>query len=718
MPRSSLVLILVSIAPAVGRGQGLNATPVDYGRDIKPIFSSRCFACHGAVRQRAGLRLDALSLIHKGSKSNPVIAPGKAAQSLLINAVVGKDRPRMPPEGAALTQHEIDTLRTWIDEGAKGPNEPIPADPRNHWAFRPPVKPVLPEKGNAIDGLVAAAWKKHGLHPNPPADKAVLLRRVYLDLIGLPPTREQLHAFLEDHAPDAYEKVVDLLLASPQYGERWGRHWMDVWRYSDPFGNGQEYRYSQRHIWRWRDWIIESLNADKGYDRMIMEMLAGDEIAPTDRDTLRATGYLARNWYKFNRNAWMQDTVEYTAAGFLGVTLRCARCHDHKYDPVSQKDYYHFRAFFEPHDIRIDAMPGQTDLVKDGVARAFDAHPEAATYLFRRGDERAPDKERSLSPAVPVVLGGEAAVSPVRFTQKEINPPTSSGRRLALARWITDRNNPLTARVAVNHMWMRHFGKPLVASVANFGLSGQKPTHPELLDYLAVELIQSGWSMKKLHREMVTSSIYRLDSGTLDTRNLAADPENRYLWHMNSRRMEGEAVRDSVLATSGQLDRTMGGPVLDDSQGQTSCRRTIYFRFNTEYRLQFLDQFDAASTTECYQRPESVIPQQALALSNSALALNQSRRLARQLTQAASEPGAFVIAAFEQVLGRACTAAEQARCEQFLRDQAEVLKHPAQLHAFPIGPDPPTLPSTNPAQRARENLVLVLYNHNDFVTIR
>jgi Protein of unknown function (DUF1553)/Protein of unknown function (DUF1549)/Planctomycete cytochrome C len=1072
------ILCFASFGPAYG------AAEVDYLRDVKPILSARCFACHSAVRQKAGLRLDALALIHKGSKSNPVIVPGKAAQSLLLDAVLGKDRSRMPPEneGTALSAIEIATLRAWIDQGAKGPTEPIPPDPRNHWAFRPPVKVPTTENANPIDAFVTAARQKQagqGLHPNPPADRAILLRRVYLDLVGIPPTREELHAFLADKSPDAYEKVVDHLLARPQYGERWGRHWMDVWRYSDPFGNGQEYRYSQRHIWRWRDWIIESLNADKGYDRMIVEMLAGDEVAPADPNTLRATGYLARNWYKFNRNAWMQDTVEYTAAGFLGLTLRCARCHDHKYDPLPQQDYYRFRAFFEPHDIRVDPMPGQPDLLKDGIARAFDAQAGAETYLFRRGDERMPDKSRALTPAVPGVLGGDMVVKAVQFagpdllralgpaadqarrlaradlqsadaavkhsteaiaaarqhldqitrgvapveqapppllhdtfaksrpdvwqvvrgkwawekglvcqaasafatvttktnhpanlmgrvryrttgggirsvgfsydvagtsfqaiyinagdssavrafhrvngqdtypqegvvpypvkvgeeitldfavrgnllntwvngklcnvyrlptprqagafslwthdataeflelrlealpdsvilvekpgedrrsplgkpivltktdaevalrqaetdgmvaqckqaiaraalaavearvvaeqaryagtnnpalartaakaerqvavlqadlsvrlaeqTQAgdpkraaakqalaaaqaqasreddaytplvQLNPATSTGRRLALARWIASRNNPLTARVAVNHIWMRHFGKPLVASVANFGLTGQKPTHPELLDYLAVDFMDSGWSMKKLHRLMVTSATYRQGSQAADTVNLAADPENRYLWRMNPRRMEAEALRDSLLATAGQLDRTMGGPILDETLGQTSGRRSIYFRFNTEYRIQFLDQFDAASTTECFERKESIIPQQALALSNSALALNQSRLLARQLTQAAPEAGAFVTAAFEQVLGRPPTSAEKARCERFLSDQAVVVKDPARLQPFPPGPDAAIAPSGDPAQRARENLIQVLYNHNDFVTIR
>lgn len=1106
MQRISVFLVCLSATSP------LSATEVDYVRDVKPMLIARCVSCHGAVRQKAGLRLDAAGLIRKGGKRGPAIIPGKADESLLIDAVLGKDRPRMPPEkdGEALPAASVGLLKAWINQGAKAPDEPIPADPRNHWAFRTPTRPAVPVVAatervtNPVDAFVAAERGKHNLRANPPADRALLLRRVYLDLVGVPPTREELHAFLADTSVDAYEKVVERLLASKQYGERWGRHWMDVWRYSDPFGLGEEYRYSQRHIWRWRDWTIESLNADKGYDRMVTEMLAGDELAPADRDTLRATGYLARNWYKFNRNVWIQDTVEYTAAGFLGLTLRCARCHDHKYDPISQQDYYQFRAFFEAHDIRIDPIPGQPDVLKDGIARAFDGKPDAPTYLLQRGDERTPDKSRVLGAAVPALLGGELAIQPVVFTdgdyaralapaveearqfarseltaaeigakqaadavatartrlaqiaagmkpveaappaflhdtfaaarndvwktvsgqwgwengrlvckmpssfatlttktnhpanfmgrvryrttggrigsvglsydvagndfqaiyinagtgsavrafhrvkgqdtyptggivehpvklneevtldfavrgnllntwvngklrnvyrlpiprqtgvfslwthdataeflelrlaalpdsvtlaerpgddrasplggsatltkaeaeqalkqaetaaalaekrrilrkaeqdalearvsaeqakyaepadtakqqasalaagkaEREANrlktdlavveadetvararaapapqdgaakkalinaekkladakkaheaavvavakpdatytpllrldPARSTGRRLSLARWITDRQNPLTARVAVNHIWMRHFGRPLVASVSNFGLNGKKPTHPELLDWLAVEFMESGWSMKKLHRLLVTSQTYRLASSTADARHAqAVDPENTYLWRMNARRMEAETVRDSVLAAAGQLDPTMGGPILDEKLGQTSRRRSVYFRFNTEYKMLFLDQFDPASPTECYERRESVVPQQALALHNSALVLGQSRLLAKRLTEGAPAAPAFVVAAFEQVLGRAPTAEEKDRCDRFLQEQAVLLKDSAKLNAFPPGPDAVAAPSADPAQRARENLVLVLFNHNDFVTIR
>ena len=296
-----------------------------------------------------------------------------------------------------------------------------------HWAYRRPVRPVVPKvKGaawvrNPIDAFIAAEHEERGLKHLPEADRRVLLRRVYVDLIGLPPTVSETRAFLADRSSGAYEKTVDRLLADPRYGERWGRHWMDVWRYSDPDGFAGRVDYSQNHIWRWRDWIIESLNQDKSYSRMVTEMLAGDELAPTDPQTLRATGYLVRSWYRFSRHSWLQDTVDHTATAFLGISLRCARCHEHKYDPIAQEEYYRFRAFFEPYDVKIDQTPGETDIHKAGVVRAYNSEPKEQlpdaknagvnlpaifkeTHRLIRGDERNPDKD-VLTPGVPAALG-------------------------------------------------------------------------------------------------------------------------------------------------------------------------------------------------------------------------------------------------------------------------------------------------------------------------
>lgn len=854
---------------------------VDYLRDVKPILTRRCVSCHGTLKQRGGLRLDTAQRILQGGESGSAVEPRQAAESLVVIAVTGEDGWRMPPEGEgeALKDDEIRLLKAWIDAGATAPREDEPPDPRQHWAFRPPVRPETPVIKNTywvknpIDAFLVRSHEQHGLTPVAAADRATLLRRVSLDLTGLVPTPQELGAFLDDPAEDAYEKVVERLLDSPRYGERWGRHWMDVWRYSDWDGYGAEVRESQPHVWRWRDWIVESLNADKGYDRMIVEMLAADEAAPGDDSALRATGFLVRNWYKFNRNVWLDNIIEHTSKAFLGITMNCARCHDHKYDPITQHEYYQLRAFFEPHEIRTDRIPGQPDTTKDGLVRVYDAKLEQPTFLFRRGDEKDPDKGKALTPRLPAIFGdadleigkiefskeiaypglrafireealkqardalvvakaevarqkgkpgapvvekalaaSEAAMTAMearlaadqakhqtpprsdsellarlaaiaerqaaflkagvevarvdeklRVAAEELKskpndskakktaadlekqlvslrkayetaqealsktdasytklsptyPATSTGRRLALARWIGSTRSPLTARVAVNHVWMRHFGTPLVPTPENFGVNGKPPTHPELLDWLADEFVQRGWSFKALHRRIVTSNAYRMSAtpsseGEADA-NLAADRTNQYYWRMNPRRMEAEEVRDNVLAIAGSLDTAMGGPDLDPSAGESSARRSLYFRHSKEKRMAFLRQFDSPSVVSCYRRSESVVPQQALALANSKLTLEQARALTRSI---AREDGprsdfAFVESAFLRILGRRPTGDERRECEAYLHDLAQRLgEHPAMTTSSN---------AESPAEHARASLVHVLYNHNDFVTVR
>lgn len=894
------VALLLGLLPG---GQPLRADErVDYLREVKPLLTARCYACHGALKKRGKLRLDTAESIRKGGAEGPAIIPGKSSQSLLVERVTDMGERRMPPEseGEALTEKEILVLRKWIDQGAVAPSDEKPeADPKDHWAFRPPVKSSVPQVKNQawvrnpIDAFIVAEQEKRGLQPQPAADKRILLRRVYLDLIGLPPTREEMAAFLADNSADAYEKAVERLLASKAYGERWGRHWMDIWRYSDAWGLGNDLRNSQKHIWHWRDWIIESLNEDKGYDQMIREMLAADELYPADLDKLRATGYLARQYFRFNRNTWLDETLEHTAKAFLGLTLNCAKCHDHKYDPISQVEYYKLRAFFEPYQVRIDQLPGETDLDKDGVPRVFDCNLEAPTYRFVRGDEKRPLKDDPLAPELPALLSfSELEIKPVSLTPEahfpglrkyvledhlrvaetriasartalqqakktleelpaavepadtpkqakpaskltpeqartavlaaekalayaEAQPPslkarasadrsrfqtppapdaavlaqlaarserqlavlkaeedlaraeldlrraeaakkadaekkrntarealgkarkdlesngdaytslrgslkalespveteasrakpyptTSSGRRTAVANWMTDARHPLVARVAVNHIWARHFGKPLAPTIFDFGRKGREPTHPALLDYLAVELRENRWSMKHLHRLMVTSATYRLTSSSAGAR-ADSDPENRYYWRMNPIRMEAQVVRDGLLHLAGELDPAFGGPSVPVSDG--SRRRSLYFVHSHNVHDKFLSIFDDANVLECYRRAESILPQQALALSNSKLALDMAdkitSRLSKQLANASDAE--FARAAFELVLASQPNAAEQAACEEALAQLLDLARQDKQ-------PDP--------VQRARANLVHTLLNHNDFVTIR
>jgi hypothetical protein len=933
--RSLHVFTLIGLASIGGSFADLLAADVpDFLRDVKPILAQRCFRCHSSLEQESNLRLDGVPAILKGGDGGSVVVPGKSGDSRLIVAVEQRGDLKMPPEGEPLSAKQIAVLRAWIDAGAPAPPEGAEAK-TDHWAFQKPVRPIVPTmvdsawSANPIDAFVAARHAELKLTRVGEAPPNLLLRRLYIDLIGLPPTADELAEFLRK--TDAYEEVVDRLLASPAYGERWGRHWMDVWRYSDWDGYREEVRESKPHIWRWRDWIVESLNADKPYDRMVQEMLAADELAADDPNTLRATGYLVRSWYKFNRNKWLDDAVEHTGKAFLGVTFNCARCHDHMYDPLEHREYYALRAFFEPYDIRTDRLPGESDTNKSGLARVFDAKAETPTFVFIRGNEKEPLKDQPVAPAVPKLLQSvPCSIEPVTLPQivaypgladfvreetlaaakkelekaktvfrtaeqklaeafssseqlppipdprppvpsaalhdadaqfalaraalaaaeaglafnearlaadranyaasppaeakelslaaaaiervfnrlqaekglllAEINllaaerakkpddaktatavtaaqtalnnaikaradaaaaleapakdysrltptyPATSTGRRLALARWITSNENPLAARVAINHIWLRHFGSPLVPTMFDFGLNGKPPTNPPLLDWLAVELMENGWRMKSVHKLIVMSRTYRLASagsgqvqgsrfkvqsstndstlnfelGTLNS----CDPENLYYWRANPRRMEAEAVRDATLFLAGTLDLARGGPEVDQNQGLTVPRRSLYFRSSKEKKMEFLALFDSANPVECYRRSESIAPQQALALANSTLSLAQSRVLAQKLSESLGDMPAeeaaprFVESAFVRILCRQPTADERAACLAFLREQSQTLADVASLTVFSAGPAASVQPSSDPQQRARESLVHVLFNHNDFVTVR
>jgi len=787
--------------------------------------------------------------------------------------------------------------------------EPNPAnrpDPGSHWSFRPVHPPAVPSATsswgrNPVDAFLSDRHRNLGLRPVEPASPNVLLRRLYIDLVGVPPTTAELQDFVSDPSEERYVEVVERLLASPRHGERWGRHWMDVWRYSDWAGHGAEVRESQPHIWRWRDWIVESVNTDKPYDQMIVEMLAADELAPLDSGSLRATGFLVRNWFRYNRNVWIEATVEHTAKAFLGLTVNCARCHEHKSDPISQMDFYRMRAFFEPYDIRTVSMTEGGDPNANSLVQAFDGRLADPTFVFTRGDEARPETNQPVNPQILEFLmarpaeirevtmplesfypaltekalksalalsdaavstaekKAEAAWATALAAEKDIEasrlsadlashqaafaraegvalrsrivaerlkqglvpgdldsaaraagaaehqvkvaaaevavaeavaalqkvprapkpndpaatgapeskpdpklqealaaaekklaesrdalgaarkaalepstnytalgpvyPKTSTGRRLGLARWIAHRDNPLTARVAMNQLWMRHMGSPLVPTVFDFGRAGQPPTHPELLDWLAAEFLQQNWSLKAMHRLIVTSSAYRMKTsgGTVAEHNHAKDPDNRYLWRMNVRRVEAEVVRDSLLQVSGGLDSTMGGPELDQGAGESSTRRSLYFRHAKEKVMEFTQTFDGPGVAECYRRDESIVPQQALALANSVLVKSQSRRLAQTLSDSLGEPASdepFIRAAFTRILGRPPTPEEMAACQEFLGRQAALLSDPSGLTPASVGDASQVPPSKDPIRRAKEDLIVVLLNHNDFVSIR
>ena len=1265
---------LVGLALIAGVSHGGEG---DYEQTIKPLLAQRCYACHGVLKQEANLRLDTGAAIRQGGDSGPAVMPESADASEILKRITSTELDqRMPPEGEPLTAKQVAAIKSWIVAGAVSPaGEKPEADPSEHWAFRIPVRPEIPSVtkpgdwptgidagvhreaavqsdsqdatsddaksrdakgaegqplavpraavgGNEIDAFLDRAMLDAGIRPRPQASDSVWLRRVYLDLIGLPPTSEELRDFLADGSSGRYQHVVDRLLDSPLYGERWARHWMDIWRYSDWFGRRHvpDVWNSAPQIWRWRDWIVRSLNGDKGYHQMLREMLAADEVVPESPEDGVATGYLIRNWYALNPNDWMRSTVEHTGKAFLGLTFNCAHCHDHKYDPISQEDYFRLRAYFEPIYIRQDRVPGEADpgpfqdynystlrkIQRLGAVKVFDKNPEAATWLYTGGDERNRQEDRGkIAPGLPAFLGGNklSKVEPVElppvawypaldpriqqtilsdavaavkaaegalaaipeatsdqatvgddpvaktqaafdaalraseaagkprilsgqqsmlldattgrriinhrlkglppiedgfvisfelellssthfnfqlakdldkgltagfvgfeggrilgyqpgtFTEFEVGkyadaegerrfrvelklepssdrmlltvrslkpgtaavdghngqkegasradaktdpmpndlpqtpllvdavpiamngwnpaahpemgitfdartgtkgavdewvlrrkaagddakgkarkpvrrprpstrgkakelirfdfeppayadgtdvvgqggwelshiaqapatskvvrhygdaeldrlaqavevaravrdapglrrraaqmeldtaraavaatesriradrlrhgveqgdadaaardaeaatreaavkrgaadvaaqqaamataqakpaddanrgkeldaagqgltaardrlakaeaeaaapakgeypplgpsyPKTSTGRRKALADWIASDRNPLTARVAVNHIWARHFHMPLVATVYDFGRSGARPTHPELLDWLAVELVRSGWSMKHLHRLIVTSEAYRRSSraGGPDAPQLAIDPENRMLWRMNVGRLEAEVLRDSVLMVAGKLDLTPGGQEIENGETLTSDRRSLYYSVHPEDggKSPLGQLFDGPDPTECYRRTRSIIPQQALALTNSDWVHQASAGIVRQwdraeadrtdanradasLGSADSADRRFVTEMFARILTRAPSSDELSVCMETLASR-------------PVGQTADATPSSggessaDAVRKLRESFVRALLNHNDMITIR
>ena len=918
----ALTILLVLLASTASLRA---ADQIDYEKQIKPIFARRCISCHGVLKHEAELRLDTGALARHGGDSGEAIAVGDSASSLLLKRVSATDpAERMPQEGEPLTAEQIAAIREWIDQGANSPTDEKPErDPREHWAFRRIVRPPVPKVSSAgwarnpIDAFIAANHKREGLSPQAEATRPELVRRLYLDLIGLPPTRQQIKELDSDREDGWYERLTDRLLNSPQHGERWARHWMDIWRYSDWWGLGDQLRNSQQHIWHWRDWIVDSLNSNVPYDEMVRSMLDADELYPNDLSKLRATGFLARQYFLFNRNIWLEETVEHVSKAFLGLTMNCAKCHDHKFDPIEQVDYYRMRAFFEPYYVRMDSVPTEPDLSRDGIPRVYDGALDTPTYLFVRGQEGNPDKANPLSPGVPEIFAfKELAIKPVQIppeacqperrswvvksnleaatkklaaaetelvaanerlaeasaeassetpasaatgkdtakvdatkkannvaaaradvdasecaialaaaelcsvksradamhanwskvddktgnaalvevAQKSMNKaisaqrraemtkalyevadakrrilrarpeqkatieaelakardsrnkatktadtaigkddhftplvgaqaaPTrflstleddktvswsdrSSGRRKALADWITDPGNPLTARVAVNHIWNRHMGTPLAANVFDFGRNAPPPVNQELLDWLAAELIDSGWDMKHLHRLIVNSATYRMSSAaTRHEAEVAKDPDNAFWWRRNTIRLESEVIRDSILSLAGTLDQTMGGPPVAPASEEDSRRRSIYFFHSNNERNLFLTTFDAPLVTECYRRDQSVVPQQALAMTNSRLVLDSAKPIAEKIAKAMNAKTSeiddvdFIHDAFLLLLGTSPNEDELSVSQQALEKWRQLPKATS--------------------QNSRSYLVWSLLNHNDFITLR
>jgi cytochrome c553 len=703
----ALVLTFAVGAPA----SAADPSPEDvrfFESRVRPLLADKCIKCHGPEKQKADMRLDSAAGVKKGGDSGkPLVNPGKPDESLLLQAVRHAEGVKPMPPNEKLKDSEIADLAAWVKRGAPFPAETKAAgtDPAKHWAFQPVRTPAVPEIRNhkseirnEIDAFVLAKLEAAGLKPAPPADKRVLIRRATFDLTGLPPTPEEVEAFLKDNVPDAYEKLIDRLLASPAYGERWGRHWLDVARYAD--SNGLDENTAHGNAWRYRDYVIKSFNTDKPYDRFLVEQIAGDLLPAATRearnDQLVATGFLALgpkvlaepDEKKMDLDI-VDEQLDTLGRAAMGLTLGCARCHDHKFDPVTAADYYALAGVFvstktmenfkkvarwhenplaTPEEIkekadldariaklkeRIKALTAKKDDESKAEAKKLQAElaaleksarelPSAMGVtegkptdvpLLRRGNHLTPGAV--VARRFPTVLAGE----------KQPSLPKDQSGRLELAKWLTDPKHPLTARVMVNRVWRWHFGKGLVRSVDNFGLIGEKPTHPELLDWLAVQFVKDGWSLKKLHKRIMLSATYQMGSAH-DAKAALADPDNRLLWRANVRRLEAEAIRDSLLAVGGLLDRTPGGPALThvknrdylfdhtskDKTTYASDRRSVYLpviRNNLYDVFQLFDAPDPAVSSG--DRAATTVPTQALFFLNSELATRAADALAGRI---------------------------------------------------------------------------------------
>jgi cytochrome c553 len=670
---------------------------------IRPVLAGSCFKCHGPKRANNGLRVDSREALLKGGQHGPAILPGRPDKSLLIRALGRLDAEiKMPPD-KPLPQSVRADFATWVNHGAVWPATASAGfQSQKHWAFEPVQRQRLPADPSGwsttpIDRFVLAGLREHGLEPVPMADKRTLIRRLSYDLIGLPPTPDELAAFLADQAPEAWAKLVDRLLASPHYGERWGRHWLDVARYADTAGDNADYPIPEARLYR--DYVIDSFNSDKPYDQFVQEQLAGDILArngPQDRFAERvvATGFLAlsRRYATAPYELWhltLEDTIDTTGRAFLGMTLRCARCHDHKFDPVTQQDYYALYGIFAStqfpwaggEEFASMKKPRQ-HFVSLGAGTAPDG---AAAYAVQEGKPvdaciqlrgEVDQPGATVRRGVPEFLAGD---------RPPVMPASGSGR-LQLARWLTAPDNPLVARVLVNRVWQHHFGKGIVGTSSNFGLRGDAPTHPELLDWLAADFVDHGWSIKNLHRRIVLSTTYRLSSRH-DDANTTRDPANRSYWRFDRQRLDAESIRDALLLVSGNLDRrrprrhpfpgieqwkwTQHQPFKDI---YPSNHRSVYLMTQRFQRHPFLALFDGADTNSSTERrTTSTVPQQALFLLNNPFARDQAAGLARRLLAESGAPAWRIDLAHRWAWSRPANPIEVERGLRFLEDYARAL---------------------------------------------
>lgn len=770
----------------------LLAEPVNYMKEIKPVLSTACYQCHSATQQKHGLRVDTAAAILKGGQSGAAIVPGDSANSLLIKAVQGtaKDLSRMPYKKGPLEDEKVALLKRWIDEGAHAPANEKP-DAVMHWSFVPvaeslPVPAVKDKKWarNPIDNFILARLEKQKIKPAVEADKITLIRRLYLDLLGLPPKIEEIDAFIQDKRPDAYERLVDRLLANPHHGERWARHWLDAAHYGDSNGYSID---GPREIWKYRDWVIDALNRDLPFDQFTIEQIAGDLLPNATTDNKIATGFYRNTMINQEggidkeqfRIESIFDRVNTTGSTWLGLTIGCAQCHDHKFDPIAQKEYYQFFAFLNNQDepelqlateaeqARLEELKKETETLEAELkdyAKAAEADvlawqksltPEQVAHLsseltqiletppekrtlkqnlklldqvrkddpaykqrkskFLKAEKKKPNttstmvmQERAEPRESFIFIKGDftrhgekvAPGFPKLFTpswaeNKNVN-------RLDLAKWLVDEKNPLTARVTMNRMWMRYFGKGIVETDNDFGTQGSAPVNVELLDWLAREFMHQKWSMKAMHRLIVTSATYRQSSNARPDLK-EEDPYNKLHARQNRFRLEAETIRDVALATSGLLSEKIGGrsvfpPIPEGamtvgqvkrewkvSPGEDRYRRGMYTFFYRATPPPALVGFDAPDATSvCTRRIRSNTPLQSLTLLNEQGFVELAQGLAlRVLDQPGLNETGRLDYAFRLCVGRTPEKDERQRLVKLLANELEAFsKEPDEAKAL------------------------------------
>jgi hypothetical protein len=668
--RLSVVALLFAGPVLVSPGQ---ATAADilagdfFEAKVRPLLAANCYQCHGDKKQESDLRLDLRAAAMKGGADGPVIVPGQPDKSLLVQAVRYQGDTKMPPK-KRLPPESVETLATWVKLGAPWPDSPSGGataggtgmvDVKRHWSFQPVREPSLPAVTNGswvqspIDAFILAKLEDQAISPAPPADRRTLIRRATFDLLGLPPTPAEVEAFVDDSSPDASSRVVDRLLASPHYGERWSRYWLDVARYGDNKGYvGDNKEREIRYAYLYRDWVIRALNSDLPYDQFLVKQIAADRLPHTDNLDLPAMGLLTVGRRFINdRQLIIDDQIDVICRGTLGLTVTCARCHNHKFDPIPTEDYYSLYGVMDGSEEKeVSLVPGAAEKALIEEDRSQQSNP----HVFIRGNS-----------------GNRGEEVPRRFlavlSGSNRQPFHDGSGRLELARRIASPDNPLTARVMVNRVWQHHFGEGLVRTPSDFGARSDPPTHPELLDFLAARFVKDGWSVKRLHRLIMLSSVYQQSSDS-SAKSESLDPENRLLSHFNRQRLDFEAMRDALLAAGGDLDEKRGGPSVNLLAEPFVRRRTVYSYVDRQNLQGLLRTFDFASPdAHSPMRHVTTIPQQALFLMNSPFVVQQAERMAaRSEVVSTTDTIERIRRMYRLVYSREPTPAELALAQQYL----------------------------------------------------